>query len=60
MIVQECFLELRTGYRVIVALPPGSSVVGVVDRDRLEFGVVVAKVNDDFGEAGLQVADRAR
>ena len=50
-------LEFGAGDHVIVALAPGGAVVGMIDRDRLHFGVVVREVDDDFGEAGLQILD---
>ena len=57
VIVFQELLEFGAGDDVVVALAPGGSVVGVIDRDGLQFGVVVAEVNDDFGDAGFQVLD---
>src|SRR5450432_1006560 len=54
----QSLLEFGAGDDVIVALAPGCAVVGMIRCYSLEFGVVVAEVDDDFGHAGFQVLDR--
>ncbi len=51
------FLEFWAGNDVVVALAPGGAVVGMIDGDGLQFGVVVTEVDDEFGDSGLQILD---
>ena len=49
--------ELGAGNDVVVALAPSRAVVGMVDGDGLEFGVIVGEVDDEFGQSGLEILD---
>src|SRR5260370_18688155 len=48
-------LEFGAGDKIIVALPPGRTEVRGIQSYGLQFGIVIAEVNDHFGEAGFQV-----
>ncbi len=54
------FLEFRAGHYVVVALAPGCAVVRMIHGNGLEFGIIVRKVNDEFGQSGLQVLNRSQ
>ena len=47
------------GEEVEVALATGGAVVGMVDRDGAHLGVVESGVDDDLGDAGLEVFEEA-
>ena len=53
MVVFQSLLEFGAGDDLVIALPPGGAVVGVIDHYGLQFGVVVAQVNYEFGEPRL-------
>src|SRR5215469_16069332 len=53
----EHFLEFRTGDKMIVSLAPRRTVVGMVERHRLELRVVVTKVHDHFRKPRPQILD---
>lgn len=58
VIVDKRLLEFGAGDDIEVALPPSCAVIGMVHGDGLKFGVVVAEVHDQFGDARFQVADQ--
>ena len=60
VVVFQCLFEFGAGNDVVVALPPGGSVVGMIDGDGLHLGVVVSEVNDQLSEAGLQILDEVQ
>ena len=60
MVILEGFLELGAGDHVVIALAPGRAIVGVVDGHSLQFGVVMAEMDDEFRHSGLQVLDRVQ
>ena len=57
MVVLDGLLELGAGDDVVVALPPGGSVVGMIDGDGLKLGIIVAEVDNQLPHARLQVLD---
>ena len=57
MVVPQRLLEFRAVHDVVVALPPRRAVRLVVDRNRLQLGVVVSQVDDDLRDARFEVGN---
>ena len=57
VVVFESFPECGANDEIVVALTPGRAIVGMVDGNGLQLGVVVSEVDNYLRDAWLQLFD---